>query len=276
MNSDFGSNSVFFVLELSTFHSQFRIWHSMDSTPKQKFATSMALAAAQIRLASELKRERMEKYGKADSNTKPFELDSSSIFPIESVANQARFQNTQLGLGNKIKHSSLFYKRGSQVWKYGEVTRAIPDYCRVGWREQDQTSLCVPIEKLKPGTSLMETVRQTMMTHYCHAEDRALAASVGERAEEEAWDGICTTGFSIDGIPMHQPQLQPIIPKDPSLILTRVPVHTKLDTNNNVREGGAQFRITYEVLGETVYGFGTTKEAAKRDGCLKTGSEIFH
>ena len=54
---------------------------------------------------------------------------------------------------------------------------------------------------------MMETVRRTMQSFYCNPEDRAIVSSVSERAQEEAWDGICTTGFSIDGVPMRQPQL---------------------------------------------------------------------
>ena len=144
---------------------------------------------------------------------------------------------------------------------------------------------------------MMETVRRTMQSFYCNPEDRAIVSTVSERAQEEAWDGICTTGFrwiiklkiikakrqlltrkisaetttffSIDGVPMRQPQLTPIIPEDFGLILTRLPVHSKLDVNNNVPSWCPKFRMTYTVFGETIHGFGNNKDEAKRDGCLK-------
>ena len=78
-----------------------------------------------------------------------------------------------------------------------------------------------------------------------------------------------TTFFSIDGVPMRQPQLTPIIPEDFGLILTRLPVHSKLDVNNNVPAWCPKFRMTYTVFGETIHGFGNNKDEAKRDGCLK-------
>ena len=230
---------------------------------------SMALAAAQLRFAAELKRERHDKYGTADENTLPFDLDSSAIFPTELPNTQTTYQNLQLGIGNSINSSSLFHQRGSHVWRYGEYNRAMPNYMSVSWQDQNQTALCVPFDSLKPGASMMETVRQTMLNYYCNPEDRAIAKSVGERDEEEVWDGVCTTGYSIDGIPMHQPQLAPRIPRDPSVILTRIPTHTKVDVNNNAKEGTPKIRITYNAFGEEAHGFGMTKEEAKRDGCLK-------
>ena len=130
--------------------------------------------------------------------------------------------------------------------------------------------LCVPYETLKPGSgAMMEAVRRTMQNFYCHPEDRAIVSQVTEMAEEEAWDGVCTTGFSIDGIPMHQPHLVPKIPSDPTIILSRMPVHTKMDTNNNAKEGTPRIRFTFTVHGEEVHGFGATKDMARRDGALK-------
>ena len=241
-----------------------------DLTPESRFQNSLALAATQLRLAADLKRERLEKYGKADENTVAFDLDTSTIFPREPENAETVFKNMQLGIGNKLNPSSLFQQRGAQVWKYGEFSRAAPSYMEKPWEEQEQTALCVPYETLKPGSgAMMEAVRNTMQQFYCHPEDRAIACQVTERAEEEAWDGVCTTGFSIDGIPMHQPRLVPKIPADPTVILSRMPIHLKMDTNNNAKEGTPKFRYTFSVFGEDVHGFGVTKEAAKRDGALK-------
>ena len=53
----------------------------------------------------------------------------------------------------------------------------------------------------------MAVVQKTMEQYYVHHEDRSIAKGIIEnRPEEDAFDGICTTGFAIDGIPFNQPQ----------------------------------------------------------------------
>ena len=64
---------------------------------------------------------------------------------------------------------------------------------------------------------------------------------------------------------MTQPNLNPVFPENHLEILGRIPTHTKIDVNNNAKAGTPSFRVSYEAFGETVQGFGTTKEHAKKE-----------
>lgn len=119
-----------------------------NESPQQKMHNSFAMAAAQIRLAADLKRQRMENYGHADENTTPFNTDQSMIFPKEGAQLQTGFQNRQLGIGNTMGKSSLFFSRGMQVWKAGAGTAATPNYMNRPWEELQQSDLCVPFVEL--------------------------------------------------------------------------------------------------------------------------------
>ena len=109
-----------------------------------------------------------------------------------------------------------------------------------------------------------------MEHHYVHHEERAIARGVLEdRPEEDAFDGVCTTGFSIDDIPFTQPQLEPILLDKPINILSRLPVHTSIDVNHQVKEGCPKVRVTLNVYDEEVHGYGMTRDQALNDGCMK-------
>ena len=120
-----------------------------NDTPQVRMHNSFAMAAAQIRLAADLKRERMENYGQADENTAPFNTDQSTIFPKEGAQLQTGFQNRQLGIGNTLGESSLFFSKGTQVWKAGAGASATPNYMSRPWEELQQSDLCVPFVKVQ-------------------------------------------------------------------------------------------------------------------------------
>ena len=117
----------------------------------------------------------------------------------------------------------------------------------------------------QPGKTcdIMSIVHQTMEHHYVHHEERAIAkAFIEDRPEEDSFDGVCTTGYSIDGIPFTQPQLEPILLRKPVSILNRLPCHTSIETNDNAKPGSPKIRATLNVYDEEVHGYGMTRDQA--------------
>ena len=236
-------------------------------TPDQKMRRSMYLAVTQLHLAADLKRKRMERYGKADEDDKTWNPDDSVFFPKDNPEADHSFQNEVLGIGNSIQPSQLFRPKPRR-WTPGSLKSI---YDNDAWRKADTTDLCLPASIFQPGKTcdIMSVARKTMETFYVHHEDRAIAKSVFERDEEEAFDGVCTTGFAIDGIPFTQPQLQPILLQKPVDILSRLPCHTQLDVNDQAPPNCPSIRITFTVYNEQIHGYGYTKAQAMHDGAMK-------
>ena len=65
--------------------------------------------------------------------------------------------------------------------------------------------------------------------------------------------------------PSIQPQLEPILLPKPIHILHRLPCHTKIDTNHEVKEGSPKVRATLNVYDEEIHGYGMTRDQAMRD-----------
>ena len=238
-----------------------------DADPTHKMEVSIAAAAAQLRAIRDRKIARNRQYGKADENAPSFASDEVPIFPQQDNIHETEFLNERLGVGNRLQASSLFLPRGRKTWKCGDSALPTPHY-EGNWKEQDQTTLAIPLDQLKPGGNLMALVQETMMCYYNY-EDRSIVDQVLTRQEEDVFDGVCTTGFSIDGIPMNQPLLIPILPNDPTDIFCRLPVVTAIEFNPNAKTGTPKYRATFQAYGETIHGFGETRAQARRDGALK-------
>ena len=240
-------------------------------TPNQKMRRSMFLAVEQLHLAAEAKRKRMAEYGKADPNDQTYEHDFS-VFNLTRDNPEAdhSFQNEVLGIGNQMRPSELFKMRNTgRVWHPGSL---IPRYNTQEWLGHEINAQALPLSVFKPGKTcdIMAVVQKTMEQYYVHHEDRAIAKGIMEnRPEEDAFDGVCTTGFAIDGIPFHQPQLEPILMNQPQNILNRLPVHTFMEINPNPQPSVPNHRVTLTVYSEKVFGFGFDKNAALKDGCMK-------
>ncbi|CBY41824.1 unnamed protein product, partial [Oikopleura dioica] len=210
---------------------------------------------------------RNRQYSKADETTPSFASDEVPIFPQQDSFHETQFLNERLGVGNRLQASSLFLPKGRKSWKCGDSILPTP-HLESNWKETDQTTLAIPMDQLKPGGNLMALVQETMMCYYNY-EDRSIVDQVLVRQEEDAFDGVCTTGFCIDGIPMNQPLLQPILPEDPTDIFCRLPVVTSIEFNPNAKTGIPKYRATFQVYGEKISGFGETRAQARRDGALK-------
>lgn len=229
---------------------------------------SIASAAAQLRAVRNAKMERNKNYHQADADTVAFDGDHAPIFPKQDAKHDAQFLNQRLGVGNVLRESAQFIPKNRTVWKIGDSTLpAVPNY-DTHWKKVDQTSLAIPIDQLKPGGNLMALVQQTMMCYY-NTEDRSIVNQVMQRKDEDVFDGICTTGFSIDDIPMNQPLLAPLLPADPTDIFCRLPVHTSIEQNQHASPGCPKFRASFTAYGETIHGFGNNRQEARRDGALK-------
>ena len=60
--------------------------------------------------------------------------------------------------------------------------------------------------------------------------------------------------------PSVQPQLEPILLPKPIQILHRLPCHTSIDTNHEVKQGCPKVRATLNVYDEEVHGYGMTRD----------------
>ena len=86
-----------------------------DLTPDMKMQNSFAQAASQLRVAAEVKKQRMQKYGLSDDKTTSFDLDTSTIFPKESEESKTIYQNQKLGKILKINLQRFISEMGKKL-----------------------------------------------------------------------------------------------------------------------------------------------------------------